>query len=67
MGLVDLYRATGDRRYLELAGIFVSMRGSAAGGSDQNQDRVPLRRETGLVEPPASAIRFTTSLRAFPY
>ena len=49
MGLVDLHRATGDARYLELAGIFVDMRGSAPGGTDQNQDRVPLRRETKAV------------------
>lgn len=46
MGLVDLHRATGDGRYLELAGIFIDMRGSAPGGADQNQDVMPVRRET---------------------
>ena len=65
MGLVDLYRVTGEARYLELAGIFVDMRGSrpqkgwAGSGTsawddgsflgDQNQDRVPLRKETQAV------------------
>ena len=61
MGLVDLYRATGDRRYLELSDIFLTFRGSAPqdfrkipgyfpdSGGDQNQDRVPLRRETQAV------------------
>jgi len=49
MGLADLYRATGERRYLELAGIFVDMRGSASGGSDLTQDHVPLRTETMAV------------------
>ena len=49
MGLVDLYRATRDPKYLELAGIFVDMRGSAPGGSDLTQDRVPLRKETEAV------------------
>jgi len=65
MGLADLYRATGDKRYLELAGIFVDMRGSKPypksypGGDpvgpqdptpgDQTQDRVPLRKETQAV------------------
>jgi len=49
MGLVDLYRATGERRYLDLAGTFVSMRGSAPGGLDLTQDHVPLREETQAV------------------
>ena len=49
MGLVDLYRATRDPKYLALAGIFVDMRGSAPGGTDLTQDRVPLRKETEAV------------------
>lgn len=63
MGLVDLYRVTGQERYLELAGIFVDMRGSVkwptgAWGEvqsfdphpgDQNQNRVPLRKESQAV------------------
>jgi DUF1680 family protein len=49
MGLVELYRATGDPKYLELAGIFVDMRGSAPGGTDLNQTRTPLRKETEAV------------------
>ena len=52
VGLVDLYRVTGDRRYLELAGVFVSNRGSAPApgvNGDLNQDRVPLREETAAV------------------
>ena len=63
MGLVDLYRTTGEQRYLELAGVFVDMRGSKPWQSnpwgrvwaddphpgDQNQDRVPLRKETEAV------------------
>ncbi|NOY83190.1 MAG: glycoside hydrolase family 127 protein [Kiritimatiellaeota bacterium] len=63
MGLVDLYHVTNEPRYLELAGIFVDMRGSAPTPrnaentiwahdpptGDQNQDRTPLRRETEAV------------------
>ena len=49
MGCVDLYRATGAARYLDLAAAFVDMRGSRAGGSDQNQSYMPLRRETTAV------------------
>lgn len=49
MGAIDLFRATGDRRYLDLAGVFVDMRGSVPGGSNQNQAAVPLRKETEAV------------------
>jgi uncharacterized protein len=64
MGLVALYRETGEPKYLELAGIFVTMRGSVPwpefalrmpGGvsdlnpGDQNQDRVPMREESHAV------------------
>ncbi|MFZ5830233.1 MAG: glycoside hydrolase family 127 protein [Planctomycetota bacterium] len=49
MGAAELYRTTGDRKYLKLANIFVSMRGSQPGGPDQNQARIPLRRETEAV------------------
>jgi DUF1680 family protein len=49
MGAVDLYRTTRDPRYLELAKIFVDMRGSAPGGSNQNQAAVPLRKEQEAV------------------
>lgn len=45
MGLVELYRTTGEQKYLELASQFVKMRGSVPGGTDNNQDRVPLRDE----------------------
>ena len=49
MGLVDLYRATSEPRYLELAATFVDMRGSQSGGTDQNQSLMPLRLETSAV------------------
>lgn len=63
MGLVDLYRSTGEARYLELAGIFVDMRGSEPWPAnpygrvwgddptpgDMTQDRVALRKETEAV------------------
>jgi hypothetical protein len=49
MGAAELYRTTGDPRYLKLAQTFVDMRGSAPGGSDQNQAKVPLRQEQEAV------------------
>jgi len=41
MGMVELYRATGEARYLELARTFLEMRGIATHGDDDNQDRIP--------------------------
>jgi hypothetical protein len=49
MGAAELYRTTGEPRYLMLARTFVDMRGSAPGGSDQNQAKVPLRQEQEAV------------------
>ena len=49
MGSVELYRTTGDPKYLELGQIFVDMRGSQPGGTDQNQTRTPLRKEDEAV------------------
>ncbi|MFW6163472.1 MAG: glycoside hydrolase family 127 protein, partial [Planctomycetota bacterium] len=55
MGLVELYRETDEKRYLKLADIFVTMRGSAPAPKgerhpgDQNQNHVPLREETKAV------------------
>lgn len=49
MALVELYRTVHDRRYLDLANVFIDMRGSQPGGTDQNQDHVPLREEHEIV------------------
>lgn len=60
MGLMDLYRVTGEPRYRRLANTFITMRGSQpapplgqrnfqAVPGDQTQDRLPLRRETQAV------------------
>lgn len=49
MALVELYRTVGDPRYLDLANVFIDVRGSQPGSSDLNQDRVPLREEQEVV------------------
>ena len=49
MGTVELYRTTGDRKYLRLVAKFLDLRDVAAGGTDDNQDRVPFRKQTEAV------------------
>ncbi len=60
MGLVELYRTTGEKRYLVLADRFVSMQGTGDAayrrtqftdgrGTDVKQDRTPLRKEIQAV------------------
>jgi DUF1680 family protein len=52
MGIIDLYRATGEARYLELAGKLVAMRdlvAEAGTGGDDNQDRLPLAEQTEIA------------------
>ena len=50
MALVELYRTTGEARYLELAKYFVEARGKGyAGGSPYHQDHAPLREQQDVV------------------
>ncbi|MET0813327.1 MAG: beta-L-arabinofuranosidase domain-containing protein, partial [Microbacterium sp.] len=48
MAVIELYRATGERRYLELAEAFVRVRDDFQGGDD-NQDRLPVREQTAVA------------------
>jgi len=49
MAAVELYRTTGNAKYLKLANAVIDSRGAFKGGSDLNQDRIPLRREDSVV------------------
>jgi DUF1680 family protein len=46
MGVVELYRTTREPRFLELARALIDARDLVEGGTDDNQDRVPFRRQT---------------------
>lgn len=48
MAVIDLYRATGDERYLRLSERFVRVRDEFQGGDD-NQDRLPVREQTAVA------------------
>ena len=41
MGLIELYRTTGKKEYLDLAKLAVELRDSVKEGLDDNQDRIP--------------------------
>ncbi len=45
MAIAELYRETGDKKYLELAQHFIDIRGMVENGTDDNQDRVPFREQ----------------------
>src|ERR1017187_3187919 len=47
MGIVELYRATHNPRYLELAKKFFELRNGIKDGGDDNQDRIPFGEQTG--------------------
>lgn len=49
MGILDLYRTTGEQRYLELAQRLIQMRDLVVDGGDDNQDRVPLLQQHEAV------------------
>lgn len=49
MGLIELYRTTGNKKYLDLAQLSVTLRDSVTEGSDDNQDRVKLEEHSKIV------------------
>jgi DUF1680 family protein len=49
MGAVELYRTTGEKKYLALAVKLLDLRDAAAGGTDDNQDRIPFRKQAEAV------------------
>ena len=46
MGIMDLYRATGEPRYLALGKKFLAMRDLVKDGGTDNQDRIPFAKQT---------------------
>jgi uncharacterized protein len=49
MGLVELYRTTGDEKYKALAETAIEMRDSVKNGTDDNQDRIPLKSHEKIL------------------
>lgn len=49
MGMVELYRATREPRYLALAQKFFALRSQITDGGDDNQDRIPFTQQTNAV------------------
>ncbi len=49
MGVIEMYRTTGDERYLELAQKMIDIRGLIEDGTDHNQDRIPFRQQRVAV------------------
>lgn len=45
MGVVEMYRESGNPRYLELSKNLINIRGMVDNGTDDNQDRVPFRQQ----------------------
>lgn len=45
MGAFEMYRETGDKRYLELGEELINIRDSVRNGEDHNQDRIPFRQQ----------------------
>jgi DUF1680 family protein len=49
MGVVEMYRTLGDKRYLELASHLIDIKGEIEDGTDDNQDRIPFRKQEKVM------------------
>lgn len=49
MGLIELSRLTGDASYRQLAKFLIERRDAVVDGTDDNQDRLPLNKQTEVV------------------
>lgn len=49
MGLVEMYRTTGEARYLKLAKTAIGLRDCVKNGLDDNQDRLPVKEHEKIV------------------
>src|SRR4051794_20602600 len=49
MGIIEMYRTTGDPKYRELGKKFIDMRDLVENGTDQNQERQPFREQKKAV------------------
>ncbi|WP_201300996.1 aceric acid hydrolase [Sunxiuqinia indica] len=49
MGVTEMYRTTGDPKYLELAQGLIDIRAMVEDGHDHNQDRIPFRQQTKAI------------------
>ena len=49
MGLIEMYRTTGDAEYLRIARLAISLRDSVKNGMDDNQDSIPLKQHRKII------------------
>lgn len=49
MGIIEMYRTTGDVKYREMGKKFIDMRDLVENGTDQNQERQPFRQQKKAV------------------
>ena len=49
MGLMEMYRTTGEKKYLDLAQLAIRLRDSVKDGLDDNQDRIPVKEHRKII------------------